>query len=303
MESGILALPRRLDIWNTDAVYLQNGLTVTPGASLNLSPLVVKSVAGQTADLQQWQDSSGNVLGQFTAGGQIRAVRSGTPSQYVYMYHDGVGHVRCVGSQVTFDDGIASGVVIGSTGSGSGSVVATIKGATSQSADLQQWQNSSGTVLLGADASGFVYANSEINLRVGSAGTSARLRMIGFTLWPDAISGNLTQLSGQAGNYVMFTGAGGAGLSRTSFISTTTQFIAGGNNSSATVPTATLEVVNVSTNQLALKVQGYSSQTQDLTQWQNSSAAVLAKIDAQGKFEDSTSIGAGTRLDNFYSFT
>jgi hypothetical protein len=147
MESGILSLPRRLDIWNTDAVYLQNGLTVTPGASLNLSPLVVKSAAGQTADLQQWQDSSGNVLGQFTAGGQIRAVRSGTPAQYVYMYHDGVGHVRCVGSLVTFDDGIASGVVIGSTGSGPGSVVATIKGATSQSVDLQQWQSGTSTVL------------------------------------------------------------------------------------------------------------------------------------------------------------
>jgi hypothetical protein len=136
---------------------VRNGTSGTVG-------VVINGASGQTADLQRWQDSSGNVLGQFTAGGQIRAVRSGTPAQYVYMYHDGVGHVRCVGSQVTFDDGIATGVVIGSTGSGPANVVATIKGATSQSTDLQQWQNSVGFVLKKIDKAGYTTTTGGITI-------------------------------------------------------------------------------------------------------------------------------------------
>jgi hypothetical protein len=86
--------------------------------------LIVKGVASQTADLQQWQNSAGTVMVAVTSAG---AVKVGTSISGVFTINN---------------------VING------GSIVLAVRGASGQSADLQQWQDSAGTVLAKVDTAG-----------------------------------------------------------------------------------------------------------------------------------------------------
>jgi hypothetical protein len=87
--------------------------------------LIVKGAASQTANLQEWQDSSANVLSSFDQFGRLR-VRTTTTSAF-------------------------SAAI---TAASAGTVGLMVQGAASQTADLQQWQNSAGTVLAKVDSAG-----------------------------------------------------------------------------------------------------------------------------------------------------
>jgi hypothetical protein len=128
------------------------------------------------------------------------------------------------------------------------------KGFTSQSANLQEWQNSGGTVLASIDASGQGSFKST-TLTASSAAGSA-----------------LTLVAAPSQSADLLTTAGGAKIPAAG-----NYFIAPG-----IYATYLLKVDSGIATQVAAVVKGFASQSADLTQWQNSSASVLAKIDASG---------------------
>jgi hypothetical protein len=113
-----------------DQAYVQ-------GAIASTVQFFIRGAASQSANLQEWQDSSATILGRFSSGGSFLAggyVQAGSSSANVL-------------GQITAYAGSAS--VIG----------AVIRGAASQSANLQEWQNSAGTILAAVDFGGKIISN------------------------------------------------------------------------------------------------------------------------------------------------
>ena len=108
-------------------------LAVGPTSTTQV-PLTIEGLASQTADLQQWQDSTGSALAWVNFGGGIRGVSFRT------------------GSANTINANLAIIPASSST------VAAVIRGAASQTANLQEWQNSAGTVLVDITAEGVLDA-------------------------------------------------------------------------------------------------------------------------------------------------
>ena len=118
-----------------------NPLTITASATGNI-PLSVKSASGQSADLQQWQNSSGTSLSAVDSAGRFTST--------VGLYTS--GKISIGGASWS---GGASMLNVWSTGAAS--VPATIRGAASQTANLQEWQNSAGTALASIGSNGSIY--------------------------------------------------------------------------------------------------------------------------------------------------
>jgi hypothetical protein len=120
-----------------------------------ITPLVVQGAASQTANLQTWQDSNANILGYVGFDGR---------SVFNYLGAGGPTVVPMVLAQFT--------VVPNATTR----IGAIIRGAASQTADLQQWQDSSAAVKGYVSSGGVarfevVQSNSaNIDLRTANSG-------------------------------------------------------------------------------------------------------------------------------------
>jgi hypothetical protein len=116
-------------------------------ASAATKGLIVKATASQSANLQEWQNSSGGLLLSVDSTGNVVAPSaSGTAARF--RYFDGTG---AVGTYI--DTANVSGAL--SMVARSTTVVTVIvKGVASQTGDLQQWQNSAGTVLASITSAG-----------------------------------------------------------------------------------------------------------------------------------------------------
>jgi len=238
--------------------------------------LIVKGAASQTADLQQWQDSASNILLAVTQNGSIynpsaigrtsigmqsgayfqvfgdnwttpgqrggaefvfSSENSGTGGFTVFQYQSGAwnpkfkifnsGYTSINSTSSTLGSSSATHQ-LGVVSASAATVGAVIRGAASQTAKLQEWQNSAGNVVAWTSVEGNGYFQA--NLNAASIG---------------------------AGNNI-----GGASLTASPWSAVTTVSI----------------------------IRGYPSQTGDLTQWQNSSGTVVAKVNAAGNI----GIGAGT---------
>lgn len=105
--------------------------------------LIVRGAASQTANLQEWQNSAGTVLGSFTTIGAFQGVYFGSTTT----------------STSYIQTNLASGA-LGILTAGNANVGLMVRGNSAQTADLQQWQNSAGTVLAKVDASGNAFGTS-----------------------------------------------------------------------------------------------------------------------------------------------
>jgi hypothetical protein len=131
-------------------------LAVRPGAS-NIG-LVVRGAASQTANLQEWQDSTGATLTRIASDGSL-----------IYGRYSGSGFSTNTGAAFIITNNSAI-------------VPMTVKGAAGQSSSLQEWQNSGGTVLASVSSAGALTAagltlsstTSPITLN-GSVGTSGQV--------------------------------------------------------------------------------------------------------------------------------
>jgi hypothetical protein len=98
--------------------------------------LVVQGYASQTADLQQWQNSSGTVLARVASNGVMKAnvgmlVENSTLANYTALQ---------VNSTITNGTGVV------------------VQGSSGQTANLQEWQNNSGTILAYVRNDGYIYS-------------------------------------------------------------------------------------------------------------------------------------------------
>ena len=99
--------------------------------------LSVKGNSGQTANLQEWQNSASSVL--------------------AYIRNDGLLNTPAILSNYTWIGGFQSGVSVGITPVVLNEKALVIKSLASQTADLTQWINSTGTVLAKVDVNGAMF--------------------------------------------------------------------------------------------------------------------------------------------------
>ncbi len=179
-----------------------NALTITSQAATN-TPFVLVGAASQTGDLVQWQNSSNAVLGKITSSGSVYL-----PVAHFTGTAGGSGSGTITGTlpgslgQVIFNNsgnvGAAANLVYNVTGNIvttsanlSTDIPLTVQGASSQSADLQDWVNSSGSVLSKMDKSG--------NLAIGTTTSKNALDVNGSV----AVGSYAGSVTGTSGNLIV----------------------------------------------------------------------------------------------------
>ena len=159
---------------------------------------IIKGAASQTGNLQEWQDSAGGVLAQIYASGAF-----GTSGRIVAN--------GATGARVDISTTSSSSIGIG------------VRGVASQSANLQEWQNSGGTALAYINSSGIgrfeqvQTTGGYANLAYNSAGGNLTLAKATATMSsPGANVGRLYFRDGtNAGTLKLVVRAGAAGAETT----------------------------------------------------------------------------------------
>ena len=124
-----------------------------------ITPLVVQAAASQTANLQEWQNSAGTVLASIIASGSIRG--------FAGLY--GTNSANSAVNALFVVNSVAA------------NTVAVIKGAASQTANLQEWQNSAGTVLTSILAAGTInFASGNTSATATAGAITAPALVTGF---------------------------------------------------------------------------------------------------------------------------
>lgn len=280
--------------------------------------LSLQAALGQSADLTQWRNSSGTVLSRVDSAGRalisrvqgIQFLNTDDNGGRARIYSDTSNHLYIAtgGGGTPFLTLLDTGNLT-STTSGAATVNLIVKGFASQTADLQQWQNSAGTVLARIASNGDFLSTVTIGAPYFSDGTATR-PYIDFTV--------ANKMIAQARNaaYVAWTVRGAASQ---------TANLQEWQNSSGTVQASIAANGDLTNNGIytvygrfgaatftdaaALRVNGYStsvptaviraiaSQTANLQEWQNSAGTVLARITSGGVIQGPTqTINAYVRL-------
>lgn len=154
-----------------------------------------------------------------------------------------------------------------------------VKGMASQTGNLQQWQNSAGTVQSYVDATGGLYGPVFASVaQSGSFLTTAAAGPLTATAGGAAIVGLVVQAAvGQTANVQEWRNA--AGATAAYIVANAGTMVLSGNltvNQNITVGgTASVGVVT-------LTAKGVAAQTADLQQWQNSGSTALTRVAADG---------------------
>jgi hypothetical protein len=210
------------------------------------------SAAGLTTNLTEWQNQAGTVLARVNQAGQLAA-----PSVFAGMSNYGANL------------SVATG--------GAGNVGAVIRGAASQSANLQEWQNSGTTALLAVSSVG--------QLRGVFSGSSSGA-------WDFRVSGDTTGRFTSDTSGIMEWGTGAAtrdtNLYRTAAnqLQTDDTFSAAQfslNRAQGATGTSPVYINPIdSASAVTVVVVRGTSQTGHLTEWRDESANVLARINVNG---------------------
>jgi hypothetical protein len=284
---------------------LYNGLPAQTNAGLAVRPWaadvvasIIRGYTSQTADLTQWQNSTGTTLGKIDASGNIALGNSGYRTNAVATFtSSGAGDLLSLGANNYTDT-----VVFGYENAGSfylngsqfgpfsirsrnaGSHALNVRGYASQTGDLQQWQNSSGTVLASINSAGDL-TNSAVYTRYLRGGdetyvdaAALRVKAYSTSVATAVIKGsasqtaNLQEWQSSAGTILALVDAyGRLGINTTSLANSTGGY-------------SMVSIYNNNTVNTNLTIKSYALQTANLTEWQNNSGTVLAKVDALGNF-------------------
>ena len=242
--------------------YFDSELSLSPRV-VSEKGLVVRGLASQTANLQEWQDNNGTVLTSVTPNGRlwIKSTTENYATLQVNAYANGASAANFTGigggAEVVFirpGDTTQLGLVI--------------RGVASQTGDLQQWQNNSGTALAKVDANGSATftGSASTNAISAYAGASGTYVFQGFNQ-----SNNLTSIIYQSGE----------------IYSASNIYVRGAANYSAAI-----NVKPGSTSTLGIVVRGLTSQSADLQQWQDNSGTSVLKIGADGSVRGNGTFGA-----------
>lgn len=274
---------------------------VSPITVTSLLPATVtlslQGALGQSANLVEVKNSSGSVLANISTTGNIETISG----MRFYTSSARSGWSTLTNSsgdlsfnyKFTFTGGLQSNAASAST------VGAIIKGAASQTANLQEWQNSAGTVVASIQSNGKIIGTSDLLINSGVAYFNAAgdtngtfisvasgrgnfvlqlANSVGLTVKAAASqTANLQEWQDSAGTIKAYVRNDGLVQSSTGILSSSTFICANGY-----ITGATLTSTATSATSIGLLVRGAASQSADLQQWQNSSATVLAKVDATG---------------------
>ena len=300
VPSGSIYSPSIQSVVSSTATLSTNGdtggLLINTVAAANKG-LVVRGAASQTGDLQQWQNSSGTVLGMFNAYGTLTA------------------NNRIYAGWAAFGSGYG-------TSASASNVVLIAKGSASQTANLTEWQNSAGSTLAYMDPNGNFVANYVgLGLNAGLvAGGSYFLRVnyaAGNTInlgTSAQVTGTQVQVTNSTASNIALTVKAAASqtanlqewqLSDGTVIASISKL--NPNNNSAYLYVGGGADWKVGSNELhfgrsggtayinhptsftissvyggSLNIKGAASQTSNLQEWQNSSGTILAKVDVNG---------------------
>lgn len=138
----------------------------TSAAVMDTPVLAVRAAATQTGALTEWRNNAQVVLTSITSAGNFNTgqVRSGTTA--------GLGQLSVVSAGAT-------------------TIGAVVRGAASQTANLQEWQNSAGTVLGSMSASGQFAISNFLNINASNTGIAQ------FGVYRIRFDGNNTGIGSQ----------------------------------------------------------------------------------------------------------
>lgn len=150
-------------------------------------------------------------------------------------------------------------------------VTLSVQGALGQSARLQQWLDSTGTVLarvdnLGGIQSGTMYAGAYSYYNASLNVTAPSITQLGLVVRGVASqTANLFQAQNSAGTVI-----GGVAANGAAFFGTSGAF------------NASLSIAPTAASASGIIVRGVASQSANIIQWQDSSAVVLGGVDSNG---------------------
>jgi hypothetical protein len=142
LESGLSAALSSL----IRRVSLSLSPNIITAESVSVVPLTIRAINFQTSSLQEWQNSSSSVVARISSGGSF--AMSGYLS---------------VGTS-----SISSSVAISANILNASNVGLVVRGFSSQTANLQEWQNSSGQILSRVGSNGSISVGE--NVSITSAG-------------------------------------------------------------------------------------------------------------------------------------
>ncbi|NDB60321.1 hypothetical protein EB001_17980, partial [bacterium] len=261
-----------------------------PSASLSISTqnkahtaLIIKAVSGQNASVMEIQNSLSQPVTWWDSNGGM------TASQAVIstLYSGGFMNTGTLGyfNATTFNPATSPIVV---------------RGAASQTANLQQWQNSAGTVLSAITSSGDLNFNSNLwNIKANGTNVIQWQPTTGTTFFGYGLSNTPITVqgsSGQTADLQKWQDSTGAVMSKISSggdiyaisRSVLARFIQADNGAGAYIDLGfnnanSVSIVGrTSTTAPQLIVKAIASQTTDLQQWQDSAGNVLSSIKTDG---------------------
>jgi len=327
---------------DTNAVILvptSSSRNIIQPSAAGYIPLTIKGYTSQTANLTEWQDSSGTALSSVSAAGLISGLSftstqtTGTAPLVVAsttvvtnLNADTVDGLDATAFPILLPTSSSRNVI---QPSAAGYIPLTIKGYTSQTANLTEWQDSNAYKQLAISSAGFLsfYENSGTN-RIGQFVPNSSDGQLAYVIenasYPGfAIKGTTSQTGNlqewQDSSETVLSSVSSSGIiSAPRFISTTSTGTAPFTISSTTVVTnlnadtvdgleATAfpilapasSVRNViqptAATYIPLTIKGYTSQSANLTEWQNSSGTVVTSVNSAGSLHilpaASTSVG------------
>jgi hypothetical protein len=231
--------------------YIQNGTSVQT-ASFAIQPAsdstiaaVIRGAADQSANLQEWQDSTGAILASISSSGVLalpaNGLNVGSGQLQVTNNNVDIANTLTVGSNIDATSGVlkVAGITVCTTSgctaaSGSGDYIQNgtsiqsaslaiqpaagtdigivVKANASQSANLQEWQDSSGTALATISPSGVLTLPSN-SLAVGGTQLVASGGNVGIgTNNPIHAKLQVTQTAGSGALSLTASGTGTTGL-------------------------------------------------------------------------------------------
>ena len=160
---------------------------VITNAATAVVPLAIRQIAGQSADLLQFQDTNGTVIGRFNNSAQA-------------------GFSRVTAGQATIS-GVAR---LFATSTGTAEIPLAVRGVASQSANLQEWQDSAGGTVAYVDKNGSGRFTNSVGI---SAIPFAYNAMLSVSTQGTANSGvTIRGVAGQSADLQQWQNSGGTAI-------------------------------------------------------------------------------------------
>jgi hypothetical protein len=245
-------------------------------------PLYVKGLASQTANLQEWRNSSGTVLANIDSSGNFVIGRSGSGS-----LGNGLITLQGVTAQSLYSSDNTSALnsrIIFLRGNSAGTVMSiTSKGDTAHGvAALVITNGGFSTEITGFGYNGNIYTNLQSATAVGLTIKAASSQSANLQEWQNSSGTVLAKVQSNGvidtSQYINMSTSGNAG-------------IAVGGIYRIRMTNGNTRVQSSNGAITTLTVEGVASQTANLQEWQNSSGTVLASVNASGQF-----VGDGSQL-------